>query len=194
MAVAGQRPSCSQRASLAVLEQLLPPPLRSHPLNPASPHTTTAASPFCIPYESTPTRPRFISRAPAPTPPTLRCFRGTWVVLACRSAGCKTRAVQGARPYHIGALSGRKRGPVWTSVCFPGGNAKRLTCSCGSFSATGTRLWLDPRIPPMVNAVLCTRWCGASECCCACCSAHVSRSQGFGSITTGVFCFRFFRL
>lgn len=26
-----------------------------------------------------------------------------------------------------------------------------LTWSCGSFSATGTRLWLDPRIPPMVD-------------------------------------------
>lgn len=28
---------------------------------------------------------------------------------------------------------------------------KTLTWSCGSFNATGTRLWLDPRIPPMVD-------------------------------------------
>lgn len=28
---------------------------------------------------------------------------------------------------------------------------KTLTWSCGSFNATGTRLWLDPLIPPMVD-------------------------------------------
>lgn len=62
-----------------------------------------------------------------------------------------TRARAGfrARSAHTRLLSADERDE--RMVKYLSSDRKTLTWSCGSFNATGTRLWLDPLIPPMVD-------------------------------------------